>query len=76
MQWISSEPDLRPAAILVAGQAITRSCDAGLWAEGDTRLRFQTTFQWPLIYRSEVKDAIFDVRKGHPGYFLVPDNLP
>jgi hypothetical protein len=69
-------PDLRPIAVLAAGQSITRSCDVGLHVEGNTRLGFETTFDWPLIGRTETKTSIFELRRGSPGYFLVPGSLP
>jgi hypothetical protein len=72
-----SPPDIRPAERLGAGQPITRSCDVGtLDVEGNARLRFEVSYVWPIIGYHDSRQVIFDVKKGVPGYFLVPDVLP
>jgi hypothetical protein len=70
-------PDIRPIARLDAGQAITRSCDVGqIDIQGNSRLSFEMSYAWPLIGWLETKRVLFDVKKGAPGYFLVPDAFP
>jgi hypothetical protein len=72
-----SPPDIRPAERLDAGRALTRSCDVGtLDVEGNARLSFEVSYAWPIIGHRDSRKVIFDVKKGVPGYFLVPDVLP
>jgi hypothetical protein len=69
-------PDLRPVGLLASGQSVTRSCDVGLDVQGNTRIRFEVSFVWPLIGHHGTRQAIFSLRRGSPGYFLVPDSVP
>lgn len=66
-------PDLRPLDVLEPGQPITRSCDVGdLSVTGDNSIKFTVTYKW-LFLVPETESRIFTLRKGNPGYFLVPD---
>ena len=77
MNGMLTAPNIRPAARLGAGQAITRSCDVGsLDVQGNTRLWIYVSYTWPLVGWRDTRNVVFDVKKGTPGYFLVPDTLP
>jgi hypothetical protein len=72
----SGDIDVRPVAMLGAGQPVTRACAANADIEGNTTLAFEMNYNWPIIGWREKKRATFRVKKGPSGYFLLPEVIP
>lgn len=73
---VSSEIDIRPAAVLSAHSTITRGCALHGDIEGNTTMEVSVGYNWPLIGWRRIQRAVFRVEKGAPGYFLLPDGSP
>lgn len=70
-----SKPDTLAVSQLDPGQATTKSCDSALSLEGNQKLGFVVAYR-SLLGGEARKIAHFGVRKGAPGYFLVPEAFP
>jgi hypothetical protein len=66
-----NKSDLRPMSRLSSGQVASKSCAVGE-VSGNTGLTFIVHFTWPLIGYKDQRSAVFEVKEGPSGYFLLP----
>lgn len=64
---------IEPAPALPASQSITRACAIAGNVEGNRKLDFTVQYHWPIIGKIDSKTAHFNVKRGPPGFFLLPD---
>jgi hypothetical protein len=72
----SQPDDLAPVQRLAAGQPITKACATTSDVGGNNRLTFVVNFKWPLIGYRDSRAAVFDVKEGPEGHFLLPSGSP
>jgi hypothetical protein len=61
---------------LSPGQPTTKGCADASKVQGNAMLIFSVKYRWPwwLFGRQDVKAAVFDVKEGQDGHFLVPSS--
>lgn len=64
--------DISSVKVLAPGQQVTKACARSSLVNGNNALKFVTKFRWPLLGWQDSKSVTFDIKKGPPGYFLVP----
>jgi hypothetical protein len=62
---------IAPARSLAAGHAITRNCGSSS-EDIQAQVEFAVTYHWPIIRTASTELAHFAIRRGAPGFFLVP----
>lgn len=66
---------IRPVPELPAGVAVTRACSIASKDVETSDINISVTYSWPVIgwIKKSTETRHFSIRRGSPGFFLVPD---
>jgi hypothetical protein len=73
-QLTVSSSTLLPVEVLPAGASVTRGCAvSSANIEGNLIVTVTASFRWPIIGLKDSQTAQFSIRRGAPGFFMVPE---
>jgi hypothetical protein len=64
---------IEPLATLDAGACVTRACSSESADIETWGISITVNYDWPIKSKRDSKTAYFALKKGAPGYFLLPD---